>query len=84
MVPVDRLAGPANAAARRLRKSLSNRRLEFQLCAWSVGPRGFVLVLSTARAMERGLSPFGHANYENVLPAAHTIHHACPAVAMAK
>jgi hypothetical protein len=53
----------------------SNRRLQFQLCAGFVGPRGFVLVLSTARAMEHGFSPFGRANYENVLPAAPTIHH---------
>jgi len=43
-------------------KKVSNRRLEFQLCAGFVGPRGFVLVLSTARAMEHGLSPFGRAN----------------------
>src|ERR1017187_1362104 len=56
-------------------KKGSNRRLEFQLCAWFVGPRGFVLVLSTARAMEHGFSPFGRANYENVLPAVPTIHH---------
>jgi hypothetical protein len=39
-----------------------NRRLEFQLRAWFVSPRGFVLVLSTARALEHGLSPFGRAN----------------------
>jgi hypothetical protein len=60
--------------------------LEFQLCAWFVGPRGFVLVLSTARAMEHGLSPFGRAictraaihltgKDGNVLPAVPTIHH---------
>jgi hypothetical protein len=40
----------------------SNRRLEFQLCAGFVGPRRFVFVLSTARAMEHGLSPFVRAN----------------------
>src|ERR1017187_9296102 len=62
MVPVGRLAGPANAAARRHRKSLSNCRLELQLCAWFIGPRGLVLVLSTARAMEHRLSPFGGAD----------------------
>jgi uncharacterized oligopeptide transporter (OPT) family protein len=56
-------------------KKGSNRRLEFQLCAGFVGPRGLVLVLSTARAMEHGLSPFGRANYENILPAVPTIHH---------
>ena len=33
-----------------------SRRLAFQLCVGSVGPRGFVLVKSTARAMEHGLS----------------------------
>jgi hypothetical protein len=53
----------------------SNRRWEFQLCAWFVGQRGFVLVLSTARAMEHGFSPFGRTNYENVLSAVPTIHH---------
>jgi hypothetical protein len=56
-------------------KGPSNRRLEFQLCAWFIGPRGFVLVLSSARAMEHGFSPFGRANHENVLPADPTIHH---------
>jgi hypothetical protein len=54
------------------------------LRAWFVGPRGFVLLLSTARATEHGFSPFGRANDENVLPAVPTIHHACPAVALAK
>src|ERR1039458_3056568 len=39
-----------------------NRRLEFQLCAGFVGPRGSVLVASTARAMGHGLSPFAPAN----------------------
>jgi hypothetical protein len=53
----------------------SNRRLEFQLRAWFVRWHGFVLVFSTARAMEHGLSPFGRANYENLLPAVPTIHH---------
>jgi hypothetical protein len=55
--------------------SKPNRRLEFQLRAWFVGPRRFVLVLSAARAMEHGLSPFGRANYENVLLAVPTMHH---------
>jgi hypothetical protein len=41
---------------------MSNRRLEFQLCTGFVGPRGFGLVGSTARPMERGLSPFGRAD----------------------
>jgi hypothetical protein len=45
------------------------------LCAWFVGSRGFVLVLPTARAMEHGPSPFGRANYVNVLPAVPTINH---------
>jgi len=45
------------------------------LCAGFVGPRGFVLVLSTVRAMEHGFSPFGRANYENAFPAVLTIHH---------
>jgi hypothetical protein len=49
--------------------------LEFQLCAWFVGPRGLVLVLSTAPAMEHGFGPFGNANNEDVLPAVATIHH---------
>ena len=39
-----------------------NRRLELQLCARFVRPRGFVSLWSTARAMEHGLSPFGRAN----------------------
>jgi hypothetical protein len=34
-----------------------------------------VLVLPPARAMEHGLSPFGRANYEHVLPAVPTIHY---------
>jgi hypothetical protein len=53
----------------------SNRGLEFQLRAWLVGPRGFMLVLSTARAMMHGLGLFGRANYHNVIPAVPTIHH---------
>jgi hypothetical protein len=42
--------------------ALKNRRLEFQLGVWFVGPRGFVSVLFTARALEHGLSRFGRAN----------------------
>jgi hypothetical protein len=53
----------------------SNRRLEFQLCAWFVGSRGFGLVGSTARPMEQGLSAFGRGNHEDVLLAVATIHH---------
>jgi hypothetical protein len=44
------------------RKKGQNRRLEPQLCAGFVGPRRFVVGLSTAQAMEHGLSPFGRAN----------------------
>jgi hypothetical protein len=42
----------------------SNRRLEFQLCAWFVNPRGFALVLSTGQMM----------NNKNVLLAVPTVH----------
>ena len=52
-----------------------NRRLELQLCARFVRPRGFVSLLSTAQGMEHGLSPFGCANYDNVFPAVPTVHH---------
>jgi hypothetical protein len=69
--PLKLLAGPKMRTAVRddgeldtaaTPSGVPDRRLEFQLCAWFVGPRGFVLVLSTARAMEHGLSPFGRAS----------------------
>ena len=40
---------------RRRREKASNRRLEFQLRAWLVGPRGFVLALSTASVHSQGV-----------------------------
>ena len=43
-------------------KQGANRRSEFELCAWFVGPRGLTLVVAMSQLMQHGLGSFSRAD----------------------